>query len=131
MQQKKRLCNGLRNEEDFVAQILINYFRDRGVVYYEKREDPPDLYLAFGSERFAVEVTFLPFLTCEKEGNRNSDIAYGVKIIESLGSEFGHLLPNSISAIIKVPLPIHVDIRKSFNKKLNFRRTLTAEKPLK
>lgn len=118
MQQKKRLCNGLRNEEDFVAQILTNYFRDQGVVYYEKGEDPPDLYLAFGSERVAVEVTFLPLLTCEKQGNRNSEIAYGIEIIESLDSEFGRLLPNSISAIITVPLPIHVDIRKNFNKKL-------------
>lgn len=118
MRQDENHINGLRDEEERVGQILMKHFGDQQSVYCEKGEDPPDLYLYLDEKRFAVEVSRLRLLTRDKDGNRESDIAYGERIRKDLASEFGHLVPESMAVFLKLDLPIPKEVRKPFKKKL-------------
>ena len=99
----------MRNEEEFVARALVQYFGGPCVASAADGEDPPDLYLSFSTSRVAVEVTRLPQFTFEPDGtldNRETQDSFGMRLIENLNKEIGPLLPADTHFSIGLSVPV-------------------------
>jgi hypothetical protein len=84
-------------------------------------EDPPDLYLTIGASRVAVEVTRLSQFTLEPDGtlgNRATQDSFGIRLIDDLNDKIGPSLPDGISLLVSLWVPI--------SRVARFRKSLTC-----
>jgi hypothetical protein len=99
----------MRRDEEAVAQALVDFFGGQSVVAASDGDDPPDLYLSFAASRVGVEVTRLSQFTFELDGslgNRSTQDSFGLRLIERLNTEIGPSLPDSISLLVGVWVPV-------------------------
>ena len=84
----------MRREEEAVAQAFVDFLGGPSVVSASEGDDPPDLYLSFGASQVGVEVTRLSQFTFERDGsfgNRATQDSFGIRLIERLNANIGHL----------------------------------------
>lgn len=88
----------LKGSEQFVADTLKTHFlKTNKAVCYEEGVDPPDIFLIFGDERVAVEITDI-----DQNVLRNGKtIASGyLRFLDNLDQEFGGLVNDQKKLII-------------------------------
>lgn len=99
----------MQPDEAFVSKSLVEYLGGSSVVTALDGEDPPDFYLAFEESRIGVEATRLSQFTIKSDGslgNRRTQDSFGVRLIEELNTKIGPSLPNEISLLIFLWLPV-------------------------
>jgi hypothetical protein len=99
----------MRPDEKYVGDRLVEFFGGPDNVSVKEGEDPPDLYLEFPGRRIGLEVTRLSQFTFESDGtfgNRATQDAFGVNLINALDAELGGLLPDEFSLLITLELPV-------------------------
>jgi hypothetical protein len=116
----KEFRDTMRSDEEFVARALVQYLGGPCVASAAEGEDPPDLYLSFGTSRVGVEVTRLSEFTFEPDGtrgNRQTQDSFGLRLIEDLNTEIGPLLPAEAHLFVGLSVPVRHAAR--FRKGLN------------
>lgn len=109
----------MREDEAFAGRSLVDYFGGPSSVSMSNGEDPPDLYLTIAKSRIAVEVTRLSQFTFEPNGilgNRATQDAFGVKTLNDLNVDVGPSLPDNVSLLIGLTVP--VENARRFRKEL-------------
>jgi len=99
----------MRREEAFVCSALVEFLGGPSVASGADGDDPPDMYLTFGGSRTGVEVTRLSQFTIEPDGtlgNRATQDSFGIRLIEDLNTKLGPLLPQNVSLLIGVHVPV-------------------------
>jgi hypothetical protein len=99
----------MRREESFVCRALVEFLGGPSVASASDGDDPPDIYLALGDSRIGVEVTRLSQFTLEPDGtlgNRATQDFFGIRLIEDLDAKLGPLLPQCVSLLIGVQVPV-------------------------
>lgn len=110
----------MRRDEAFVARSLVQFLGGPQVVTASDGADPPDIHLAFADCRVGVEVTRLSQFTLEPDGslgNRTTQDFFGLRLIDELDRNIGCTLPDGISLLIGLWVPVSNGVR--------FRRSLT------
>ena len=110
----------MRREEAFVCNALVEFLGGPSVASGVDGDDPPDIYLTLGRSRTGVEVTRLSQFTIEPDGtlgNRTTQDSFGIHLIEDLNTKLGPLLPQNVSLLIglHVPVPKALRFRKEVN----------------
>ena len=93
----------MRRDEQFVAHALVEHLGGPSVVAAFDGPDPPDLFLKFGGQRVAVEVTRLSQFTIASDGTlgtRATADAFGLRLLNDLDSELGALVPDELSLLV-------------------------------
>lgn len=99
----------MRREEAFVCGALVEFLGGPSVASGADGDDPPDIYLTLGGSRIGVEVTRLSQFTIEPDGtlgNRTTQDSFGIRLIEDLNTKLGPLLPQNVSLLIGVHVPV-------------------------
>jgi hypothetical protein len=110
----------VRRDEEFVGRALVGLLGGSSRVSILEGEDPPDLYLHIDGSRIGVEVTRLSQFTFESDGtlgNRATQDVFGIRILNELNAGVGPNLPEGISLLIGLWVPVPNASR--------FKRTLT------
>lgn len=111
----------MRRDEAFVAWALVEFLGGPSVANASDGPDPPDLYLTIGASRVGVEVTQLSQFTFEPAGtlgSRSTQDSFGVRLIDDLNDSTGPSLPDDVSLLIGLWVPVSNAAR--------FRKLLTA-----
>jgi len=99
----------MRPDEAFVARALVEFLGGPSTVSASDGEDPPDFYLTFSSSRVAVEVTRLSQFSFEPDGTlveRATQDFFGLRLLEQLNAKIGSFLPDDISLLVGVEVPV-------------------------
>jgi hypothetical protein len=99
----------VRRDEAFVAWALAEFLGGPSAVSTSDGPDPPDVYLHIGNSRVGVEVTQLSQFTFEPNGtlgNRSTQDSFGIRLIENLNDSIGPSLPEDISFLIGLWIPV-------------------------
>ncbi len=99
----------MRREEAFVCSALVDFLGGPSVASGADGDDLPDIYLTLGGSRTGVEVTRLSQFTIEPDGtlgNRATQDTFGIRLIEDLNIKLGPLLPQNVSLLIGVHVPV-------------------------
>jgi hypothetical protein len=99
----------MRGEEAFVCRALVDFLGGPSVASGSDGDDPPDFYLTIGGLRVGVEVTRLSQFTFEPDGtlgNRATQDSFGIRLIEDLNTKLGPLLPENVSLLIGLHVPV-------------------------
>lgn len=99
----------MRSDEEFVGRALVDFFGGSSCASVSDGEDPPDLYLTADGSRVGVEVTRLSQFTLEPGGtlgNRTTQDSFGLRLLDELDSELGPSLPDDISLMIVLRVPV-------------------------
>jgi hypothetical protein len=99
----------MRREEAFVCRALVEFLGGPSVASASDGDDPPDIYLTLGGSRIGMEVTRLSQFTLEPDGtlgNRATQDSFGIRLIEDLDTKLGPLLPQNVSLLIGVQVPV-------------------------
>lgn len=99
----------MRPDKAFVGSALVEFFGGLSVVSVLEGEDPPDLCLRFCDSRIGVEVTRLSQFTFEPNGalnNRITQDSFGMQLLENIDSKIGSFLPNNISLLVSIEVPV-------------------------
>jgi hypothetical protein len=107
----------MRSEEAFVCQALVDFLGGPSVASGSDGDDPPDIDLTIDGSRVGMEVTRLSQFTFEPDealGNRKTQDSFGCRLIEDLNTKLGALLPENVSLVIvlRVPVPRAARFRK-------------------
>lgn len=113
---------GLRPDEIFVTNCLVNYFGGSDVVTVNDGDDPPDVYLTIGESAIAVEISQLTPVMILSDGsieNRTTPDISGISLLDKLDQEFREQL-NSVSLLIhlKLPVPNYNEFKKGLRNTL-------------
>jgi len=99
----------VRRDEKFVGDALVAFFGGPSCASVSDGEDPPDFYLTVGASRVGVEVTQLSQFTFDLDGtlgNRTTQDSFGLRLIEDLNAKVGPSLPNDVSFMITLRVPV-------------------------
>lgn len=99
----------MRPDEEFVGRALVAYLGGPSSASMTDGEDPPDLYLHVSGSRTGVEVTRLSQFTFESDGtlgSRATQDFFGIRILNELNTNVGPRLPNEISLLIGLWVPV-------------------------
>lgn len=96
----------LRPDEKFVADCLVKSLNAKMAC---EGEDPPDIYLDFGSDRIAVEITRLYPVSFDEDGNiqnRLSQDSFGINICNDLDSSLRLEVPPEVDILLTLYVPV-------------------------
>lgn len=99
----------MRDEEVFVAEALVEHLGGPSRASYDEGDDPPDVALKWDGRDIGVEVTRLIQKTFQGDGslgNRASDDAFGLRLVDDLNSTLGGQLPSDLDIIIHLEMPV-------------------------
>jgi hypothetical protein len=112
----KEKAMALRPDEKFVADCLVKSLNAKMAC---EGEDPPDIYLDFGSERIAVEITRLSPVSFDEDGNmqnRLSQDSFGINICNDLDLSLRDEVPPKVDILLTLYVP--VENPKKYKKEL-------------
>jgi hypothetical protein len=99
----------MRADEEFVGSALVEYFGGSACACVREGDDPPDLYLTLNGVRVGVEVTRVSQFTVEPDGalgDRATQDAYGLRVVNELDTQVGPCLPSDKSLLVTLQLPV-------------------------
>ena len=99
----------MRPDEEFVAWSLVKFLGGPAAVSFTEGENPPDLYLNLKGERVCVEITRLSQFTFDPNGtfgNRATQDAFGLRVLDELDSELGASLPSNAKLLLSLEMPV-------------------------
>lgn len=99
----------MRRDEEFVGCRLAAFFGGSSRAFVSEGEDPPDLYLHLDNCRIGVEVTRLSEFTLPPDGtagNRATQDCFGIRLLNKLDEDVGLNLPEGISLLVILRLPV-------------------------
>ena len=105
----QRSGSRMRDEEVFVAEALVGHLGGPSRASYRDGEDPPDIAMCWDGNDVGVEVTRLTQRTFRNDGslgNRASDDAFGLRLIDDLNLALGQQLPGDLDLLIHLEMPV-------------------------
>jgi len=99
----------MRPDEKFVAQSLVKFPGGPAAVSATEGENPPDLYLNLKGKRVCVEITRLSEFTFDPNGtfgNRATQDAFGIRVINELNSKLGASVPSNAKLLLSIEMPV-------------------------